>query len=105
MLGELIREERGKLAGQRILPDGRVELSAQSTGKLLGVDCSGMMTAVFAWSGPGGSSTAEGTQMIRTKDGDAVMLKSWSTGRVTGPGWKAVFRGVEMIQTASPKLV
>jgi hypothetical protein len=104
MLGELILEERGKVTGNRVLPDGKVELSSQSTGKLLGVDCAGMMTAVFTWSGPSGSATGEGTEMIRTRDGDVVLLKHWGTGRIIGPGWKASFRGVHMIQTASPKL-
>ena len=104
MLGELIREEQGKLTGTRVMPDGKIELSAQSTGKLLGVDYTGMSTTIFAWAGPSGSATAEGTGLIMTKDRDAVMLKTWMTGRVTGPGWKAVFRGVDMIQTASPKL-
>ncbi|HZW55257.1 MAG TPA: hypothetical protein VFF30_03125 [Nitrososphaerales archaeon] len=43
--GELLAVEDGKLAGIRILPDGKVEQSFQGRGKLLGMDTVSVYTA------------------------------------------------------------
>ena len=38
MLGELIGEFKGRNIGWRVLPDGKIETTAQGMGKLLGVE-------------------------------------------------------------------
>jgi hypothetical protein len=42
-LGEIL-EGRGKVTAMRVLPDGKIEVSQQGTGKLLGSKISGAVT-------------------------------------------------------------
>ncbi len=46
LLGELIGEFKGKNSVFRVLPDGRMEVSGQETGKILGLDAVIFYTAV-----------------------------------------------------------
>jgi hypothetical protein len=55
MFGELIGEFKGKNIGWRVLPDGKMEVTAQGTGKLMGIDAFLLSTSVgtgqmaFSW--------------------------------------------------------
>jgi hypothetical protein len=46
VLGELIGEFKGKNIGWRVLPDGKIETTAQGTGKILGTDAFLISTSV-----------------------------------------------------------
>jgi len=102
-LGELIQEGSGKITGVRVLSDGKLEISNQGSGKLLGIECNEMYTAVSTPQ-PGGGFTLEANGVIMTKDGDAVVVKISGVGRPTGAGFKASYRGGAISQTASPRL-
>jgi hypothetical protein len=49
MLGELIGEFKGKNTGYRVLPDGKIESTAQGTGKILGIDISSCPPTLEPW--------------------------------------------------------
>ena len=46
MLGEMIGEFKGKVSGIRVLPEGKMELSQQGMGKIMGFDASIVTTGV-----------------------------------------------------------
>jgi hypothetical protein len=103
MLGDLIGEERGKVTGTRVLPDGKVESSDQSSGTILGIE-SNSVTTWWGTARPDGSWWGEGQGIITTKEGDVVSLRGQGVGRPTGRGLGASWRGAVYFQTASPKL-
>ena len=82
MLGELIGEFKGKNTGWRVLPDGKVETTAQGTGKLLGMDVWMVSTTVGTMAN--GVFMGDVNSMMTTMTGDLVMMKgnavAWSTG-------------------------
>ena len=47
MLGDLIGEFKGKNIGWRVLPDGKIETTAQGMGKILGIDAFLISTSVL----------------------------------------------------------
>ncbi len=104
MLGEQVGELRGKRTGRRVLSEGisfKVEVSFESTGKLLGSDASEFATY---WSvpRPDGTLYGEGQGIVMTKDGDMLTWKGQGIGRFTGGG-AVSFRGAIYFSTASPK--
>jgi hypothetical protein len=86
MLGELIGEFKGKNTAWRVLPDGKMEVTAQGTGKLLGIDVWMVSTSVGTMAN--GRFIGEVNSVITTMSGDAVMMKgnavAWSTGNGGG---------------------
>jgi hypothetical protein len=48
MLGDMIGEFRGKASGYRVLSEGKVEVSQQGMGKLLGFDASMATTGTMS---------------------------------------------------------
>ena len=90
MLGELIGEFTGKNTSSRVLPDGKIEVSNQGTGKLLGMDAFIMSTAVATTSN--GTYMGEVNSIITLTDGNSIMLKgnavSWASekGGITRAG-------------------
>ena len=86
MLGELIGEFKGKNTGWRVLPDGKVETTAQGTGKLLGMDVWMVSTTVGTMAN--GVFMGDVNSMMTTMTGDLVMMKgnavAWSTGNGGG---------------------
>ncbi|HEY3357077.1 MAG TPA: hypothetical protein VGQ83_27755 [Polyangia bacterium] len=96
MLGEKIGEERGKVIGQRVLaPEGgrpRIEVTIQTTGKLLGVEYQETATYVST-PGPGNALFGEGEAVMMTKDGDALSWKGIGSGKPTGRGQASSWRG------------
>jgi len=55
-LGELVGEGRGRITTMRLLPDGKMEVSQQGTGKLLGSEIS---DAIDIRSGQHGDTAAQ----------------------------------------------
>ena len=102
-LGDMILDETGKKTGTRVLPDGKVETSYQSSGKLLGVDINNMTTY---WSvlRPDGTFYGEGQGVGMTSDGEAVSWKASGVGKPTGKGFGASLRGVTYFESASQRL-
>lgn len=80
-----------------------MEVSFQSTGKILGIDFSGTGTYVAALR-PTGHLRGEGQGVWMTKDGEVVTWKGTGVGRPTGRGMAATWRGALYFQTTSSKL-
>ena len=106
MLGEKIGQTTGKVTNRRVIPcEGsgvKVEVSFQTTGKLLGHDISeiGTYTSVLK---QGGSFYGEGQGVIMTKDGDAITWRGSGAGKPTGKGMGVTYRGAVYYDTSSPK--
>ena len=77
-LGEVLGEARGKVAGLKALGDGKIEVSLQGKGKLLGSD---MDDVVTFWSvmRPNGTAYGKGNAVDMSTDGMA-----WQNGVVQG---------------------
>jgi len=86
MLGEQIGEFKGKNTGWRVLPDGKIETTAQGTGKILGMDVWMISTSVGTMAN--GMFVGEVNSVMTTMSGDTVMMKgnavAWSTGNGGG---------------------
>ena len=102
MLGELIAENRGKRTARRVLSDGKVEVSFEDSGKLLGIDTAGPVT-YWAQVRSDGTLYGEGQGIVITKDGDMATLRGMGVGRFTGGG-AVSYRGAISYFSASPKL-
>ena len=92
-LGEILGEVNGKVTAMRVLPDGKMELSQQGTGKLLGSEVREVVTFQIAIR-PNGTAYGEGHQIIMSSDGSAVW-KGSGVGKPTGygGGWKYAYAG------------
>ena len=101
MLGELIGEFKGKNTGWRVLPDSKIETTAQGTGKLLGMDVWIVNTSVGSMAN--GLLMGEVSSFITTMTGDTVMAKgnaiAWSDGKGGG-----TTRAATIYTTTAPKL-
>ncbi len=106
MLGDLIVEGRGQITVQRVLPsDGqgpKVEVSFQSSDKVLGVDATNIGTYVSVMR-PDGTVYGEGQGILMTVDGEAVTWIGAGVGRF-GEGGAISYRGMLYLQTGSEKL-
>ena len=106
MLGEVIGEAHGKRTGRRVIQSRsggvRVEVSFEDTGKLLGVDISGIATY---WSEvrPDGTIYGEGQGVGIGKDGDMATWRGMGVGKFTGGG-AVSYRGMLSYYSTSPKL-
>lgn len=92
-LGEVLGEASGKVAGLKALDNGRIEISLQGMGKLLGSDVTDVVTF---WSEmrPNGMVYGEGNSIQMSNDGMAEWRGS-GVGRPTGPGaWKYSYGGL-----------
>ncbi len=103
MLGNLIGEFKGKTTGFRVLSEGKIELSQQGMGKVMGIDGS-MVTTGVATPMPNGVTMIDANGTLMTMDGDVVMVKINGIGWMTGKGWKASYRGAAYQMTMSQKL-
>jgi hypothetical protein len=89
MLGELLGEGSGRVAGSRVLPtEGqqvRLEVTIQGSNKVLGVE---MTETATYWQTikPGGVFYGEGHTVMLTKDGEIAEWTGFGVGRPTGPG-------------------
>jgi hypothetical protein len=101
MLGDLIGEFKGKNTAYRVLPDGKMEVSGQGAGKILGIDAVMYFTVVSTMQN--GIFVGEGNGIIMTKDGDTVIMKSNSIAWSTGKG--GTTRSTSLQTTQSQKLI
>jgi len=85
MLGELIGEFKGKNSGYRMLPDGKMEVTAQGTGKILGIDGFLLSTSVGTM-GADGVFMGEGNGSIMTMEGEVVLMKGIAIGYPSANG-------------------
>jgi hypothetical protein len=95
-LGEILGEVRGKVTAMRVLPDGKMEVSQQGNGKLLGSEITEVVTYQTTMR-PNGTGYGEGQQIIMSADGSAVW-KGSGVGKPTGGqggggGWKYAYGG------------
>jgi hypothetical protein len=97
----LIGEFKGKNTAYRVLPDGKMEVSGQGAGKILGIDAVMSFTAVSTMQN--GVFVGEGNGIIMTKDGDTVIMKSNSIAWSTGKG--GTTRSASLQTTQSQKLI
>jgi hypothetical protein len=105
MLGEQIGEETGKVMARRVLSiDGgtKVEVSFQSTGKLLGVETRNTVTY---WAGirPDGSLYGEAQGLVVGKGGERATFKAQGVGKLL-EGGAVSYRGAQYFYSDSPKL-
>ena len=104
MLGELIYEGHGKVGAARVLDEhGKVEVSDQESGKLIGMEVTTWVT-FLAVPRPDGTIWGDGQGSSTTRDGEFVTWKGHGIGRLTGKGNAASWRGTLYFQNASPKL-
>jgi hypothetical protein len=71
---ELIGEFTGKNTVTRVLPDGKIEVSNQGVGKILGLDAFIMSTAVGTFAN--GTFMGEVNSLLTTMDGQTLNMKS-----------------------------
>jgi len=105
MLGEQIGEETGKVMARRVLStDGgaKVEVSFQTTGKLLGVETRGTVTY---WAGvrPDGSLYGEAQGLVAGAGGERATFKAQGVGKLLDGG-AVSYRGAQYFYSDSPKL-
>jgi hypothetical protein len=100
-IGEVVGEARGKVAGLRALENGKIEVTLQGTGKILGVDI-GDVTSFWSEMRPNGTAYGEGHSIHMGSDGMAEW-KGSGIGKQTGPGaWKYSYGGA-FKKATSPK--
>lgn len=106
MLGEQIGEGQGKRTCRRVLStDGggfKVEVSFESTGKLLGLEGSDIGT-YWSSSRPDGSLYGEVEGVTLSPSGDLATWKGAGIGKIA-QGGAISYRGAIYYTTASPKL-
>ncbi len=78
MLGELLGEHRGRTVSRRVLPDGKLEVTQEGKGKLLGLDVFVVATATNQVR-PDGSVYSEGYGQGITGEG-AVNFRTTAVG-------------------------
>ncbi len=108
MLGEMIGELQGKITARRVLPfedEGlapKAESSAEFSGKILGVEITGIATALSVMRA--GGLYLEGRGIIMTKDGEMIYFTEQGIGKYIEQGSASSWRGSMFPQTQSQKL-
>jgi len=103
MLGEQIGEETGKVLVRRVISvDGgtKVEVSVQSTGKLLGVEIRSNVT-YLAGLRPDGSLYGEAQGLVVGKGGEQASFKAAGVGKLL-EGGAVSYRGASYYYSDSP---
>lgn len=103
MLGELIEEFSGKVTGIKVLSEGKLEVSEQASGTVLGVEATWIATSTSTPL-PNGVVMSEGEAIITTIEGEIVLVKKSGIGWSTGKGRKASRRGVFFHNTQAQRL-
>jgi hypothetical protein len=93
-LGEIVAEARGKVISLRVLPDGKVEVSLQGSGRLLGSEITDITTFSSAMR-PNGTAYGEGQTILMLSDGGgSAEFKGTGVGKPTGRGgWRYSYGG------------
>lgn len=106
MLGEILVEGQWKIAGMCVLDDKRIEVSFTESGKIIGVEFSGVATVTtVGGASPDGSIYGEGQAVLTTKDGETVAWKGMGVGKPKGKGMAISWRGAKAYQTSSQRLI
>lgn len=100
MESELIGEFKGKNTVYRVLPDGKMEVSGQGTGKILGIDAFLATTSIGIMEN--GVFNGEVYTSLTTMEGQTVAMKAFAIGYPSGNG--GVSRGASVQNTSSDKL-
>jgi len=91
-LGEELGEGRGKITTLRVLSDGKIEVSQQGTGKLLGSEIISDVATYWTVMRPNGTAYGEGQQALMSGDGGSAVYKGSGVGKPIGQGssggWK-----------------
>jgi len=104
MLGEQIGEEKGKVLVRRVLPsegNPKLEVSFQTTGKLLGIETRSMGTYTASIRADG-SLYGEGQGIAMGKNGEAATWRGAGAGRFLGGG-AVSYRGAVYYESQSEK--
>jgi hypothetical protein len=99
-LGEVLGEARGKVAALRALGDGKIEVSLQGKGTLLGSEIEDV-TTFWSVMRPSGTAYGEGNSIQMSNEGMAEWHGS-GVGKPTGGGgggWKYAYGGAYRIAT------
>lgn len=103
MLGEQIGEEKGRVTARRVLSTdpARVEVSAETEGKLLGVATRTIMSYQSQLR-PDGTVYGEGEGVVMGKDGDVATWKGQGVG-ILGENGAISYRGAVYYYSGSSK--
>lgn len=106
MLGELIGESSGKRAPRRVVSTGNggftIEVSFEATGKILGHDCTEIVTYTSG-PRPDGSLFGEGQGVVLTPTGEVATWKGAGVGSVK-PDGTVSYRGAIYYSSPAPSL-
>jgi hypothetical protein len=92
-LGEIVAEVHGKTTSQRVLPDGKVEVSQQGSGKLLGSEIT-EITTFSSVMRPNGTANDEGQTIRMLSDGSgSAEFKATGVGKQIARGWRYSYGG------------
>ena len=93
-LGEIVAELRGKVASLRAMPDDKVEVTLQGSGKLFGSEVIDI-TTFSSTMRPNGIAYGEGQTILMLSDGNgSATWKGSGIGKPTGQGgWRYSFGG------------
>ena len=92
-LGEIVAELHGKVTNLRVVQDGKVEVSLQGSGKLLGNEVIDI-TTFSSTMRPNGTAYGEGGTILMLSDGGSSTWKGSGVGKPTGQGrWRYSFGG------------
>jgi len=107
MLGEKIGESTGRITTQRVLPPDaagmKIEVSFQSTGRLLAQDVTEVGT-YWSTPRPGGAMYGEGQGILTLKNGEICTWQGSGIGKPKANGTGITFRGCVYYQTNSAQL-
>lgn len=84
MIGEKLGEASGQITGIRVLPDGKMEISFQGRGMLLGYETTEAGTYEQTMPRPG-IFHADGRTVGMTADGSMFVWKGSAVGKPSGP--------------------
>ncbi len=84
MLGELIGEFKDKNIGWRVLPDGKIETTAQASGKIFGTDV--FLISTSGWNHDKRNFHGRSNSVFTTMDGETIMSKGVAVGYPSGNG-------------------
>lgn len=90
MQGEKLGEASGQITGVRVLPEGKLEISFQGRGMILGHDMSEAGTYVQTIPRPG-VLHGEGRTVAMTAEGSRYVWKGFGVGKPVGPPPAAKF--------------
>lgn len=106
MLGEKLGEGKGKVTSKRVLPSAgpqvTIEVSFQSQGTILGLQCTENVTYT-ATTRPDGTLYGEGQGVLMGANGETATWKGQGIGRFAADG-TAQWRGAVYYTASSQKL-